>query len=130
MADNLTKEQRSKTMAKIKSKWTKQERTVHLCLNKKKIKHKMHPKIKGSPDLIIPEKKMAVFLHGCFWHSCKRYFVEPKSNRKYWINKINGNKKRDSKNKKVLVKNGWEVAVIWEHQIKRNLDKACCRLTK
>ncbi len=130
MADNLTKTQRSNTMSKIKSKWTKQERTIHALLKEKRIKHKMHPKIEGSPDLILPEKKTAIFLHGCFWHACSKCYIEPKTNRKYWLPKIEGNKKRDKKNISALKKQGWKVKIVWEHEIKQNPQKAFSNLIK
>lgn len=130
MPDNLTKKQRSETMSKIRSKWTTQEQLAHNWLKKKKIKHIMHPEIEGRPDIIIPEKRIAVFLHGCFWHACRICYVEPKSNRKYWIPKINANKKRDKNNEKLLKSREFRVKTIWEHEIKRDLNKACSKIAR
>lgn len=118
MADNITKEKRSYIMSRIRSKWTRQERVVHGILKSLKIKHKMHLKMPGSPDLIIPDRKIAVFLHGCFWHKCPRHYKEPRSHRKYWIPKIEKNVLRDKKNIKLLKKLGWKVVVLWEHDLR------------
>ena len=118
MVDNLTKEQRSRTMSRIRSKWTAQEKKFHNYLRFKKIKHKMHPKIAGSPDIIIPEGKIAIFLHGCFWHKCPFHYKAPKSNRNYWLPKIEKNVERDKRNINILRKNGWKVVRIWEHKLK------------
>ncbi len=121
--DNLTKEQRSRCMSQIKSKWTRQELKVHNYLKGNKIKHKMHPKIEGSPDIIFSDKKKAVFLHGCFWHKCPRCYIQPKSNKNYWLQKIEKNIRRDKSNKDKLKRSGWKVISAWEHEINRNVDK-------
>jgi DNA mismatch endonuclease (patch repair protein) len=119
MSDIFTKEKRSWVMSKIKSKWTKQEVMAHNYLKGKRIKYKMHPKMEGNPDIIIPDKKVAIFLHGCFWHKCPLHYRPPKSRRKYWLPKIEKNALRDNNNIKLLKKSGWKVVVIWEHDIKK-----------
>lgn len=77
----------------------------------------MHPKIEGNPDILIYPKTV-VFINGCFWHKCPKCYKEPKSNKKYWLPKIEANVKRDRKNQRLLRKKGYEVIVIWEHEIK------------
>ena len=128
MADTITKKQRSRTMSMIKSKWTSQEKKIHNYLKSSKIYHKMHPKIKGSPDILLTETKTAVFLHGCFWHKCQKCFREPKSNRKYWVPKLKRNAERDRKNEKILKSANHKVIVIWEHQIKNQFGNVLKRL--
>ncbi len=130
MADNLTKEQRSKTMSRIRSKWTSQEKKIHNYLKGNKIKHKMHPNIKGSPDILLKDTKTVIFLHGCFWHKCPKCYKEPKSNKEYWLPKIEKNVKRDRKNKKLLKAQGFKVIIIWEHEIKKDLKKVLKNLIK
>ncbi|HHQ45279.1 MAG TPA: DNA mismatch endonuclease Vsr, partial [Candidatus Altiarchaeales archaeon] len=127
MADNLTKEQRSHTMSKIKSKWTGQEKKIHDYLKGMKVKHKMHPKIEGNPDILLKDTKTAVFLHGCFWHKCPKCYRKPKTNKTYWISKIDNNVKRDNRNKKIVRSAGYNVIVVWEHQIKSEFDKVINR---
>ncbi len=85
-------------MSNIKSKWTDQEKKIHSYLKANKIKHKMHPKLSGSPDILLKDANTVVFLHGCFWHKCPKCYKEPKSNKKYWLPKIEKNVKRDRKN--------------------------------
>lgn len=128
MVDNLTKEQRSKTMSRIRSRWTKQEKKVHNALKGNKIKHKMHPEIEGSPDIILKDNKTAVFLHGCFWHKCPACYVEPATNKEYWLPKIEKNLKRDNANKRKLRKQGYQVLTIWEHEIKKDLKKVVSKI--
>ena len=127
MADILSKEDRSKRMSLIRSKWTKPEKWLHNYLKGRKIKHKMHPKIVGSPDIILPDKKLALYIHGCFWHGCKRCYRKPTNNGEFWKNKLINNIKRDKKNQKNLRKAGWKVKIIWEHQIPRHKPKTALR---
>lgn len=124
MVDNLTKAQRSLTMSKIRGKWTGPEKKLHNYLKSRKVKHKMHPKIEGSPDVLLAENATAVFLHGCFWHKCPICYREPKSNEDYWLPKIDANAKRDKKNSAALRKAGLKVVVLWEHEIKKDFEKS------
>lgn len=76
-------------------------------------------KIAGKPDLFILKYRVAIFIHGCFWHGhpgCKHASF-PKSNRDYWINKITGNINRDIKNIQTLTESGIRSIVIWECEI-------------
>lgn len=120
MVDVFTKEKRSWIMSRIKGKWTKQEMLVHNWLKGNKIRHSMHPKIEGNPDIILKGSKTAIFIHGCFWHKCPKCNRYPKSNKKYWEPKLEKNKNRDRKNAARLKKSGWKVLVIWEHDLARN----------
>lgn len=110
-------------MSMIRSKWTLQERIVHNFLKSAHIKHKMHPQIPGSPDITIADPKTAVFLNGCFWHGCSKHYKEPKTNKKYWRKKIKYNIERDKENIYILKKNGWNVIIIWEHDVKNGKFK-------
>lgn len=127
--DNLTKEQRSRTMSKIRSKWTSQEKKIHNYLKALKIKHKTHPNMSGNPDLILTNSKTAVFLHGCFWHKCPKHYKEPKTNITYWLPKIEKNVERDKINSKFLKSEGWRIVRIWEHDLKNNFEKSLERIT-
>ncbi len=118
MVDNLTKEQRSYTMSKIRSKGTKQEKIVHVFLKEAGVSHTMHPNMVDKPDIIIKKEKIAIFLDGCFWHGCKKHYIEPKTNINYWRKKIKYNIERDKRNTALLKESGWRVIRIWEHEIK------------
>ena len=93
-----------------------------------KIEHKMHPNIEGSPDVVISNRKTAIFLHGCFWHKCPKHYKNPKSNTTYWIPKIENNAIRDKNNIKLLKIGGWNVIVVWEHEFKNNFDNVLRKL--
>ena len=109
---------RSYIMSRIRSTGTKPERQLHSMLKAMGIKHKMNPKIAGKPDAVIPGMGIAIFVHGCFWHGCKKHGHIPKSNLGYWAPKIAKNKARDKANAATLRGNGWKVVTIWEHDIK------------
>lgn len=128
MVDNLTKEQRSYCMSKIKSKWTKQEIKVHNFLKGNKIKHQMHPKIIGCPDILLTKDKITIYLHGCFWHKCPRCFKKPKTRMTYWTQKINNNVRRDRRNEKYLKREGYKLLKLWEHDINKNIHMCITKI--
>lgn len=122
MADVHTPEQRSYNMSCIRSKWTKPERVIHNLLKGNGIRHRMHPDIDGSPDIILKDKRIAVLIHGCFWHKCPECFIKPKTRTEFWMKKVNDNVKRDRKCIRILKSAGWKVIIIWEHEIKNGFD--------
>jgi len=86
--------------------------------------------LRGIPDFVFDAQKTIVFVDGCFWHGCpycKR--LRPKSSKKYWNEKIQGNIRRDRKIRNGLRKHGWSVLKIWEHQL-RKPEKVVARLVK
>lgn len=114
MPDNLTKLQRSFCMNRIRSKNTKPE----LNYKKKALGFDYHPKLFGSPDFVSYSKKTAVFIDGCFWHKCPFHFIAPKSNKDYWIPKLEKNVLRDKEVEIAYKNSGWKVIRIWEHELK------------
>jgi len=110
-------------MSRIRCKDTKPEIIIRSLLHRMGFRFRLHRKdLPGKPDIVLPKYKTVIFVHGCFWHGhkgCKRGNI-PKSNRGYWITKIQNNIKRDKKHQKELRKIGWKVLVIWECQIERN----------
>jgi DNA mismatch endonuclease (patch repair protein) len=85
----------------------------------------------GKPDIVLPKYKTVIFVHGCFWHrhkGCKRC-TTPTTNRNYWLPKLDRNIARDKISKKQLKKQGWNIIVVWECEIKK-LDKLTKRMSK
>ena len=78
-----------------------------------------HQKITGKPDFVFRQKRIAVFIDGCFWHGCSKCFIPPKSNEDYWLKKIAKNRLRDKRVTKELMDSGWNVVRFWEHSLKR-----------
>lgn len=122
MADNLTPEQRRKTMSAIKSQDTKAELALRRRLWAKGFRYRIHYSIEGRPDIAFPSKKIAVFVDGCFWHKCPECFSCPKSNESYWIPKLDRNAERAEEVNASLESEGWRVLRFFECRIKKNLE--------
>ena len=113
-------------MAKIKSSGTSPERILIKALRSKGYKiSTSNNKLPGNPDIILARKKIAVFVDGEFWHGYhwKMKKKRIKKNRKYWINKIENNIKRDRKCNAQLKKAGWKILRFWQHDIEKDLKK-------
>ncbi|MBJ7354358.1 MAG: very short patch repair endonuclease [Thermoleophilaceae bacterium] len=67
-------------------------------------------------DIAFPARRIAVFVDGCFWHSCPQHVVVPTSNRDFWIEKLARNRERDLDTNRRLIELGWEVIRVWEHE--------------
>jgi DNA mismatch endonuclease, patch repair protein len=108
-------------MSLIRSRDTKPERIVRSILRRLKIRFRGHRReLPGKPDVVLLDQRVAIFVHGCFWHghpSCK-YARRPKSRLGYWGPKIAGNMKRDRRVAALLEENGWRVFVAWECETK------------
>ena len=132
MADNLTKEQRSINMSRIRSENTKPELIFRKKLHRLGYRYSLHKKkLPGKPDLYLKKYNLAIFIHGCFWHQhgC-RYSVIPKSNKKYWELKLKNNTLRDENNLKELKHLGIKYEIIWECRIKKHLEKEITKVIK
>ena len=124
--------QRSYNMSHIKSKNSKPELLVRKWLWNNGYRYRLHANyLPGKPDIIFTKKKIALFVHGCFWHKhdCE-YFKWPATNKKFWRDKINNNVKRDNYNNKKLKAIGWSVIIVWECDLKKSLEKRMKRLEK
>jgi DNA mismatch endonuclease (patch repair protein) len=122
LTDNLSREQRTIAMRRVKAQDTSPEILVRQLLRAVgAIGYRLHRKdLPGKPDIAFIGRKLAIFVHGCFWHGhdCMRGRRVPKSNCEYWIAKIAKNKARDSTNQELLKKNGWNVMIVWECETK------------
>lgn len=121
MADVHSKKIRSFNMSRIKGKNTKPELLVRKFLFANGFRYKLHDKtLPGKPDIVLPKFKTVVFVHGCFWHGhdgC-RYFVVPKTQTQWWLDKINRNKELDEIAVTKLKKEGWKVITVFECDLK------------
>ena len=123
MADNHSKEVRSKNMSHIRSTNSKPEEIVRKYLFSKGFRYRKNVRtLPGCPDIVLPKYHTVIFVNGCFWHKhdCGR-FVWPSSNTEYWIPKINRNVERDRQNHKKLIDMSWKVLIIWECELKKNV---------
>lgn len=130
MPDRFTKEVRSRTMSKIRSKDTSPE----ILLRKKlwsagKRGYRIHEKrLPGIPDIVFPKQKIVIFVDGCFWHKCPVCYSEPQTNKSYWVKKIENNVNKDLIATLSLESIGFKVIRVWEHDIERQPDATIGRI--
>ena len=119
--DTRTEEQRSRIMAAVRSKDTGPEMLVRRFLWSNGLRYRVNvSSLPGTPDIALSRHKVAIFVHGCFWHGhagCSRGKL-PKSRLDYWSAKVNANKNRDAETKERLEGSGWKHLVIWECQLR------------
>lgn len=117
MVDVVDRQTRSRMMSGIRGKNTKPEMIVRRAVFAAGFRFRLHRKcLPGVPDIVLPGRNVAVFVHGCFWHmhaGCK-YAKLPSSRQEFWREKLERNVKRDGENIDALVSLGWRVLVVWE----------------
>jgi DNA mismatch endonuclease (patch repair protein) len=117
MTDTLSPEQRSQLMAKIHGKDTAIEKKVRSHLHKKGYRFRKHvATLPGSPDIVLPKYKAAIFIHGCFWHGhygCRKSRL-PTARYSFWEEKRRANLERDVRKITELINLGWRIAVVWQ----------------
>ena len=129
MADIKSFELRSKNMAAIRSVNTRPELAVRKYLLSRGYRYRSYYKLPGKPDIVFIGKKIAVFVHGCFWHrhhDCALARM-PKSRLEFWAPKLERNRVRDGQVRRKLRRLGWQSLVIWECEL-RDIDRVCWKL--
>ena len=118
-------------MARIRSEDTVPEMLVRKMLHAAGFRFRLHRgDLPGKPDIVLPRYKVAIFVHGCFWHgheSC-RDGRRPKSNLDYWNRKLDRNRERDRRSQAKLEAIGWRPLVVWECELE-DPDQLLLRLT-
>jgi DNA mismatch endonuclease (patch repair protein) len=117
LTDVFTPEQRSAVMRRVKGRDTAPELKVRHLLWRLGARYRLHRKdLPGKPDIVLSGRKLAIFVHGCFWHGhdCARGARVPKANRDYWLGKVAKNRARDAESRARLEAAGWRVLVVWE----------------
>lgn len=117
MSDIVNSETRSRWMSNIRSSNTKPERIVRQVLHKMGYRFRLNSKIGTiSPDVVLRSRKIAVFVHGCYWHKhsgCKLAYAD-RSYSEELVYKFEANKRRDQKQIESLLKAGWRICIVWE----------------
>ena len=119
--DVYSVEKRSAVMRRVKGRDTTPEVTVRRALTRLGLRYRLHRKdLPGCPDIVMPGRRLAILVHGCFWHGhdCARGARVPKQNRDYWMAKVARNRTRDSQALAQLEALGWRVETIWECETK------------
>lgn len=110
-------------MCQVKGKDTTPELLVRKFLFAKGLRYRLYDKkLPGKPDIVLPKYKTVILIHGCFWHgheNCK-YATLPKTREEFWLEKIEGNKKRDKENIEKLKNKDWNVLVVYGCELKKN----------
>lgn len=117
MIDVVTPEKRSQMMAGIKGRNSRPEMLVRRALFAMGYRFRLHRRdLPGTPDIAMPGRKIAIFVHGCFWHvhrGCK-YAKTPSTRTEFWSAKLRGNVDRDQRAIDALAEMGWRVLIVWE----------------
>ena len=127
MTDVFSLEKRSEVMRRVKATGTTPERTVRRLLTGLGVRYRLHrADLPGRPDIVMPKRRLAIQIHGCFWHGhdCGRGARVPKQNADYWLGKIGRNRARDEATSAALRALGWRVETVWECEMK---DEAALR---
>ena len=131
MTDTVSKKKRSKIMKAVKSKDSEIEVKFRKAIWKVGLRYRKNPtKYFGKPDLVLKKYKIVIFVDSCFWHGCKQHCRLPSSNKKYWIEKIERNKKRDKEVNRYYRKLGWKIIRVWEHEIQKGSQKIIKKINK
>lgn len=129
--DIMSREKRSALMGRIRGRDTGPEMTVRRLLHAMGYRFRLHAReLPGKPDIVFRNRRIALFVHGCFWHrhDCGLGYV-PKSRPEFWQRKFEGNVARDRRTKCELEAAGWRVVTVWECQL-TDLPSLARRLAK
>lgn len=106
----------SAQMSRMPRQSTKPELALRRALHAEGLRFRLHRRdLPGTPDIVFPRQRVAVFVDGCFWHGCPRHGVTPKNNREWWTEKLARNAERDSRKDAELISMGWLPLHLWEH---------------
>lgn len=123
MADTMTKQQRHECMSHIRSKDTRPEIMVRRELFHRGFRFRKNVRtLPGTPDIVLPRYRTAIFINGCFWHGHKgcKFYTIPKTNSQLWTDKIRHNQERDLLNIQRLESIEWNVITVWECQVSKS----------
>ena len=130
--DVLSPEQRRRNMAAIRGKNTQPEMLLRRLVFSLGYRYRLHVRnLPGCPDIVLPRHGKVILVHGCFWHrhNCRMGRPLPRTRGEFWLAKLEGNKARDIRNRKMLLSMGWKVLTVWECQISpRNMTKLAGRI--
>lgn len=115
-------------MMRFRSSGTGPERLLRGALSRAGASVRSGSELPGRPDLVLPVRKVAILVHGCFWHGCPRHYRRPRYNRAYWDRKLLRNRTRDKRVISTLRQKGWRVVVAWECEILNDQSKVLRRV--
>ena len=96
--------------------WTRPERRLYDVLARLGLEPEHHARdLRGTPDIVLRGERVAIFVHGCFWHGCERHYRAPAARAEFWAAKLERNRTRDADAARELEAAGWTVIIAWEH---------------
>jgi DNA mismatch endonuclease (patch repair protein) len=121
MGDIFQPKKRSQIMASVRSHGNKRTelKLIELFQSHGIRGWRRRARVFGRPDFIFRGPRIAVFVDGCFWHSCPKHRTTPASNRLFWVQKLERNRRRDRLVDRTLRRSGWRVVRIWQHELNR-----------
>jgi DNA mismatch endonuclease, patch repair protein len=121
VVDHISPERRSWLMSRVRGRHTSPEIRVRRAAHALGLRFRLHRNdLPGKPDLVFPRHRIALFVHGCFWHrhsQCPKASI-PKTRPDYWNDKFRANVRRDRRVETELLASGWRVITIWECETK------------
>ena len=132
MADVYSQAERSKLMAKVRSKGNKDTELRLVAIFKAHgiTGWRRHRPVFGKPDFVFPAERIAVVVDGWFWHGCPRHYRAPAQNGDFWVRKLNNNRNRDKLVTRTLRARSWTVLRVWEHALKGNGNAVARRVER
>lgn len=118
--DNVPRSKRSDIMRAVKSKGSAIEIKLRRVLWSKGFRFRRNvTTLLGKPDFALKKYHAVIFVDSCFWHGCRRHCRVPSSRKKYWIDKLERNKKRDKSINRYYRNRGWKLIRVWEHNLSK-----------
>ncbi len=118
-------------MSRIRSRDTRPEIVLRNALRRRGIRYRSYRRVGGvRVDLVLPDLRAVVLVHGCFWHGCRRHYVCPSDNAAFWSRKLLENRKRDERQNRRISDAGWRILTVWEHSLgaSRGADRIASRI--
>lgn len=110
----------SERMSRAPRRDTAPEMLIRREAHRRGLRYRVDAQLPGMPrrraDMLFPGRRLAVFVDGCFWHSCPEHSSVPRANREWWIRKLDANRARDRETDDHLLGLGWAVLRFWEHE--------------
>jgi DNA mismatch endonuclease (patch repair protein) len=107
-------------MSRLGRRDTLPERAIRSELHRRGLRFRVDraplPGLRSRADIVFGPARVAVYVDGCFWHSCPEHGTKPKANAEWWDQKLRRNRERDAETDRALREHGWEVVRIWEHE--------------
>ncbi len=129
MADMFSRSERSRIMANVRARNTSLEVAVRRALWRRGLRYRIHVRrVAGTPDIANRSKRVAVFIDGCFWHGCPRCYSTPSTNRRFWIRKLESNKRRRAQVLRTLRRDNWTILQFWQCRVQKDLDGVVDRI--